>query len=165
MERKTLRVLGVDPGFDRMGLGMVEMCGGDAKWISHACAQTVKTDAIEYRLQKIRDALMEAIKRYEPNIMAIEKLFFQTNIKTATSVSMARGVILLAAADAGIPIVELTPNQVKQGIAGSGNADKKQVQIMVQRLLKLPTIPEPDDAADALAIAIVGALFYRRPVN
>lgn len=157
----AFRILGIDPGFDRLGIGVVDVSGGETKWIHHSCVQTRAGDELSERLKIIRDGIASAIKNFQPHVVAIEKLFFQTNVKTAINVSMARGVILLAAADAHLPIVELTPNQVKQGIAGSGNADKKQVQTMVRILLKLKNTPEPDDAADALAIAIVGALFYR----
>lgn len=156
----NMRILGIDPGFDRMGLGVVDASSGSSKWVHHSCVQTNAGDEIGERLKNIRDGLAAAIKKYQPQVIAVEKLFFQTNVKTAINVSMARGVILLAAADAGLPVVELTPNQVKQGIAGFGNADKKQVQMMVRALLKLKTIPKPDDAADALAIAMVGALYY-----
>ena len=95
-----------------------------------------------------------------PDAVAIEQLFFQTNAKTAIKVGMARGVAILAVAEAGIQIIEATPNQIKQGIAGWGGADKKQVQDMVKRLLGLAEVPRPDDAADALAIAIVGATLF-----
>ena len=112
------------------------------------------------RLAAVRNDVVEAIRRFAPNAACVESLFFQTNVKTAMKVGMARGVILLALTDAGLPVVEATPNQVKQGIAGWGNADKKQVQSMVARLLRLES-PPPDDAADALALAIIGGLIYR----
>ncbi len=154
-------VLGVDPGFDRLGIGIVSVAHGSPTHIHHECVQTSRDDDIAERLVVIRNALHQAIITHHPTMCATEKLFFQTNVKTALAVGMARGVILLAAADAGLPMVELTPNQVKQGITGSGNADKQQVQMMVKRLLRLSSLPQPDDAADALAIAIIGGLFYR----
>lgn len=158
-----MRVLGIDPGFDRLGIGVVDISGGDAVWVHHACVQTRADGSLGERLKTVRDGLAATICEFCPELIAVEKLFFQTNVKTAINVSMARGVILLAAADAHLPVVELTPNQVKQGIAGSGNADKKQVQMMVRLLLKLGSVPQPDDAADALAIAMIGALYYRSP--
>lgn len=157
----SLRVLGIDPGFDRVGYGVVDLIGTDASWIHHSCLQTRAADAFVHRLQQVRDETVRVIQVFAPEVVAVEKLFFQTNAKTAIDVSMARGIVLLAIADAGLPFVELTPNQVKQGMTGSGSADKGQVQIMVQRLLKLSILPTPDDAADALAIAMVGGLMHQ----
>ena len=158
---QPIRILGVDPGFDRTGFGVVEKRGGDAIWIAHGCIQTDAKLPFEQRLICLRNELKNVIDLHQPACVAVEELFFQNNAKTAIKVGMARGVIILALADAGIPIVELTPNQVKQGITGWGAADKKSVQEMVKRFLKLHEIPKPDDAADALAIAIVGSLLYR----
>jgi len=158
-----LRILGVDPGFGRTGLGVVDMKGADATHVWHSVIETPADHAFVDRLVTVRNDLTEAIRRFAPQVACVESLFFQNNAKTAMKVGMARGVILLALADAGIPIVEVTPNQVKQGIAGWGGADKKQVQEMVARLLSLREIPKPDDAADALALAIVGGLIHRSP--
>ncbi len=156
-----IRVLGIDPGFDRTGFGVIDSRGSDATWVDHGCVMTSAKDPFDLRLRQTRDGVRDLIAAHAPACVVVEELFFSTNAKTAIKVGMARGVILLAASDAGIPIVELTPNQVKQGITGWGKADKRQVQEMVQRLLKLAERPEPDDAADALAIAMVGALMYR----
>ncbi|MCK9361413.1 crossover junction endodeoxyribonuclease RuvC [Patescibacteria group bacterium] len=158
-----MRVLGIDPGFDRTGWGVIEDAGGKLSYIGCGCIQTSVEDAYEKRLQAVRDGLTELIQTHKPDVVAIEQLFFQTNAKTAIKVGMARGVAILAIADAGLPFVEPTPNQVKSGTTGQGNAEKKQVQEMVVRLLKLPSIPKPDDAADALAIAIVGGTLFRGP--
>lgn len=158
---KPLRVLGVDPGFGRTGLGVIDLLSGDATHIWHDVIETGKDQDFSERLQAVRNDLVEAIRRFQPECAIVESLFFQTNVKTAMKVGMARGVILLALADAGLPIVELTPNQVKQGIAGYGSADKKQVQEMVIRLLHLTRVPKLDDASDALALAIVGGFVYR----
>lgn len=152
----TLRLLGIDPGFDRTGIGIVDHTGGKMAWVWHGCIQTSPKDSFSVRLQQVRDGLKQVFERAKPDVAVVERLFFQKNVKTAMDVSMARGVIVLAIADANVSLIELTPNQVKQGIAGYGAADKKQVQEMVQRLLKLKEIPKPDDAADALALAIVG---------
>lgn len=157
-----MKILGIDPGFDRVGFGVIDQEGSEASWMFHGCLQTKASDDFTRRLQQVRDAVKKVIDVHAPHAVAIEHLFFSNNAKTAMKVGMARGVILLAIADAKLPIVELTPNQIKQGIAGWGGADKKQVQEMVKRVLKLKTIPKPDDAADALAIAIVGGLAARR---
>lgn len=158
-----MRILGIDPGFDRTGWGVIEDVGGRLTYIDCGCIQTSAADAYAKRLQMVRDGVAELIKQHKPDALAVEQLFFQTNAKTAIKVGEARGVVILAAADASIPIVEPTPNQVKSGTTGQGNAEKAQVQDMVVRLLKLKAVPKPDDAADALAIAIVGAtLFHSR---
>jgi crossover junction endodeoxyribonuclease RuvC len=151
-----MRLLGIDPGFDRTGWGVVEDVGGKLTYIACGCIQTSTKDIFEKRLQTVRDGLAEIIKTYQPEAVSMEQLFFQTNAKTAIKVGMARGVAALVVADAGLKLIEPTPNQVKSGTTGQGNADKKQVQDMVVRLLKLGAIPKPDDATDALAIAIVG---------
>lgn len=155
-----MRVLGIDPGYDRTGWGVIEDAGGRLTYIECGCIQTSAKDDFAQRLQAIRDGVRDVIIRFKPDAFAIEKLFFQTNAKTAIKVGEARGVALLVAADAGVPIVEPTPNQVKSGTTGQGNAEKKQVQDMVVRLLKLSSVPKPDDAADALAIAVVGATLF-----
>lgn len=158
----TLRVLGVDPGFGRTGLGVVDLKGGETTHIWHDVIETSADEDFSTRLQAVRNDLLEAIRRFQPECAVVESLFFQTNVKTAMKVGMARGVILLALADAGLQLVELTPNQVKQGIAGWGGADKKQVQEMVKRLLRLDKVPKLDDASDALALAIVGGFASRQ---
>ena len=152
----SLRLLGIDPGFDRTGIGIVDHAGGKMAWVWHGCIQTSAKDPVSVRLQQVRDGLKQVVERAKPDAAVVERLFFQKNVTTALDVGMARGVTLVALADANVSLIELTPNQVKQGIAGYGAADKKQVQEMVQRLLKLQEIPKPDDAADALALAIVG---------
>jgi crossover junction endodeoxyribonuclease RuvC len=158
-----MRILGIDPGFDRLGYGIVELQGSQATWVNHGCVQTSKEDDYSFRLQRVRDGLKRVITEFSPEVVAVEDLFFQNNAKTAMKVGMARGVILLAIADAGLPLIEVTPNQVKQGLTGWGAADKKAMQQMVQMTLKLKEVPRPDDAADALAIAIVGGMFFRHP--
>lgn len=156
----ALRVLGVDPGFGRTGVGVVEIEGGQARHVWHSCIETPASDEFSLRLQTLRDELVKVIKEYKPQTASVEKLFFSSNVKTAINVGMARGVIMLALADAGLPVVELTPNEVKQAIASYGSADKKQMQAMVARLLCLKEVPKPDDAADALAIAMAGGAVF-----
>ncbi len=157
---KIIRVIGVDPGFGRTGLGVVDFHGSKPMHIWHSCIDTPADIPFTERLQIVRNDTVEALRRFSPHVATVEKLFFQSNIKTAINVGMARGVILLALADAGLINVELNPNNIKQAVAGHGSADKKQIQVMVQRLLDLKSIPKPDDAADALAIAIAGGYWY-----
>ncbi len=157
-----MRILGIDPGFDRLGFGVIDQKGSDAVWVYHSCVQTRADQPFTERLQVIRDETRAMIEKFQPACVVVERLFFQTNAKTAMGVGMARGVILLAIADAGVPLVDVTPAQVKNGITGWGGSDKRQVQEMVQRLLHLKEVPEPDDAADALAIAMVGGLLRAR---
>ena len=142
---------------------MIEQRGSEVKWIAHGCIQTSAKDDYVLRLQKTRDELKKVVEKFKPDCVAMEDLFFQTNAKTAIKVGMARGVALITLADLGLEVVDVTPSQVKQGIAGWGKADKKQVQGMVMRFLSLKEAPKPDDAADALAIAIVGGTMFRQP--
>ncbi|MFA6100337.1 MAG: crossover junction endodeoxyribonuclease RuvC [Patescibacteria group bacterium] len=155
-----MRVIGIDPGFGRTGIGVVEISGGAVHYIWHSCIDTPSTDDFSLRLQTLRDKLIEAIEEYKPQTASVEKLFFSSNVKTAINVGMARGVIMLALADAGLPVVELTPNEVKQAVTGYGSADKKQMQKMVACLLNLKEAPKSDDAADALAIAMAGGFTF-----
>ncbi len=158
----SLRILGVDPGFGRTGLGVIDLEHGEPAYVWHSVIDTPADEVFVDRLKAVRNDLAECIRRFTPSVACVESLFFQSNAKTAMKVGMARGVILLAIADANIPIVEVTPNQVKQGITGWGNADKRQVTDMVTRLLKLSEPPKPDDAADALALAIVGGYMHKQ---
>jgi crossover junction endodeoxyribonuclease RuvC len=161
LRNRGLLILGVDPGFGRTGLGVVRLHGSKMEHIWHSCIETPADAPFTERLQTVRNDLTEAVRRFSPDVASVEHLFFQSNVKTAIKVGMARGVILLALADAKLPTVELTPNEIKQTVAGHGAADKKQIQFMVTRLLSLKEVPKPDDAADALAIAIAGGLTYQ----
>ncbi len=152
-----MKVLGIDPGFDRLGFGMIEEVGTKISCLEYGCVYTDKKAELLHRIQHVYQATSDLIKKHQPDAVVVEQLFFQKNVTTAMNVGMARGVILLAIAESKKPLIEITPNQVKQGITGYGSADKRQVQDMVQRLLGLTEKPSPDDAADALAIAIVGA--------
>lgn len=148
-------VLGIDPGIATTGFGVVrEERNGQFTALAHGVLETPKTDTLPVRLQSLRTQLRELIVSWQPNEVAVEELFFATNAKTAMTVGQARGVILLTLQDAGLNPYEYTPLQVKQAVSGYGQADKKQMQEMVRILLNLPKIPKPDDAADALAIAI-----------
>lgn len=160
-----LTILGIDPGFGRTGLGVVNIKGSKLTHLWHSCIETSTDEIFSLRLQAVRNDVNEAIRRFQPNVAAVEHLFFQSNAKTAIKVGMARGVILLVLADANLPTVELTPNEIKHTVAGDGSADKSQIQFMVTRLLSLKDKPKPDDAADALAIAIAGGLTYQTRRN
>jgi len=148
-------ILGIDPGFAITGYGVIEKDGkNNFKMIDYGSVITDKTEIFSERILIIHNELKKIIRKYEPSKIAVEELFFCKNVKTALLVGQARGVILLTAMQAKIPLIELTPLQVKQGVTGYGRADKKQIQKMVQIILNLKEIPHPDDAADALAIAI-----------
>jgi crossover junction endodeoxyribonuclease RuvC len=147
--------LGIDPGTATTGYGFVRlMPDGELVAVSFGIISTSKDDTASARLEKIFNELNKLIKKYKPETAAVEKLFFARNVTTGIAVGQARGVVLLALQKAGIDSFEYTPLEVKQAVAGYGGADKKQVQEMVRTLLQLDKIPKPDDAADALAIAI-----------
>jgi crossover junction endodeoxyribonuclease RuvC len=150
-------ILGIDPGTAIMGYGLIEKKGNRLFPLTYACWRTPAHTPMSERLLSLYQDLQAFLQRYQPQHVAVEELFFNRNTTTAISVGQARGVILLAAAQAGIPVFEYTPLQVKQAVVGYGKADKKQVQHMVRALLGLQEIPKPDDTADALAIAICHA--------
>lgn len=148
-------VIGIDPGTATTGYGIVdEDASGKIRIIDYGVIRTEPDLPVEKRLQKISDEIRQIISLHHPQEGAVEKLFFQRNVTNAIAVGQARGVILLALADSDIKISEYTPTEIKLSITGYGAADKKQIQKMVQTLLDLPSIPQPDDAADALAVAI-----------
>jgi len=149
-----LRVLGIDPGTAIMGYGLVEGAGSKEWALDHGVIVTPPTMAPEKRLQTLYRGVVDLILTHKPELVAVEELFFGRNVTTAIHVGQARGVVLLAAADNGIPIAEFTPMQVKMAVTGYGRADKLQVQTMVKTLLGLKERPKPDDVADALAVAI-----------
>ncbi len=148
-------ILGIDPGIATTGFGVVrEEHSGELVALAQGVLETPKTDALPKRLLSLRQQLFELVQTWRPTESAVEALFFAANAKTAMAVGQARGVILVTLHEAGLPIHEYTPLQVKRAIAGYGQADKRQMQAMVKALLQLRDIPKPDDAADALAIAI-----------
>lgn len=150
-------ILGIDPGFAIVGVGVIEYKGNKFRVIDYYAITTKAGLAIEDRLKLIYDGLDDVIKKYNPDCMAIEELFFNNNAKTAIQVGQARGVILLAAVNHGVQIFEYTPLQVKQSVVGYGRAEKTQIQQMTKAILNLKSVPKPDDVADALAIAICHA--------
>ena len=147
-------ILGVDPGTAALGYGIIERNGGRLRAIDYGCLVTSPDIGLPERLLAIHSLLDELIQLHEPAVVAVERLFFSRNAQTAIAVGQARGVILLAAAQHGRPVREATPNEVKVAVAGYGAADKAQVQRMVQLVLGMAELPTPDDAADALAVAI-----------
>ena len=149
-----MRVLGIDPGYAIVGWGVVEYVGNRFAPVGYGAVVTEKDTPFEQRLVEIYEGVLDICKRYKPEALSIEKLYYQHNQTTVIGVAEARGVILLAAAQASLPIYEYTPMQVKQAVTGYGKAVKKQVQEMTRILLHLPAIPKPDDTADALAMAI-----------
>jgi len=149
-----MRVLGIDPGTATTGYGVVEEARGDLKPLAFGVIRTSASQTLPKRLQLIYHAVSELTEEWEPTAAAVEELFFSKNVRTAMSVGQARGVALLALADGGLAVAEYTPLAVKQAVTGYGNADKAQMQEMVRLLLKLAEVPRPDDAADALAVAI-----------
>lgn len=147
-------ILGIDPGIAIVGYGVIEVDRGNFKMIDYGVIKTPKEESKPVRLCMIEKGLISLIEKYKPDSIAIEELFFSSNTKTAITVAEARGVLLLTATKYCGNLFEYTPMQVKQAVTGYGGADKLQVQSMVKTMLKLKSIPRPDDAADALAIAI-----------
>ena len=150
-------VLGIDPGTAALGYGIIESSKGQLHELDHGCLVTSPDTALPERLLAIHATVDELLAVHAPRLLAIERLFFSRNAQTAFAVGQARGVVLLAAAQHRVRVVEATPNEVKSAVAGYGAADKEQVQRMVQLVLGMAELPRPDDAADALAIAVWGA--------
>ncbi len=150
-------ILGIDPGTATTGYGLIKKTEDKLKLLDYGCIKTSKDLDPADRLSVIFKELKKVVKKEAPNVICVEELFFAANVKTALKVGQARGIVLLAAKESGIPIFEYTPLQVKQAICGYGRAEKVQIQKMVKTLLDLTDIPKPDDAADALAIAICHA--------
>jgi len=149
-----LLVLGIDPGTATTGFGLVESRGSRLRAVDYGTISTPAGMDMPERLCLINQDLSRIISQYKPQSAAVEQIFYYHNAKTVITVAQSRGVILYTVASAGVQVCEYTPLQVKQSVVGYGQADKRQVQLMVQRILSLKEIPKPDDAADALAIAI-----------
>ncbi len=157
-------ILGIDPGTATTGYGLIKKLHPrreEFEILDFGVITTKKTDSDAKRLNILFDDLTALIKKYKPEKVGVEKLFFTSNQTTAMTVSQARGVALLSVQQHNVPILEFTPLQVKQTLCGYGKADKKQVQFMVQQTFKLKHLPKPDDAADALAIALCAAIWKR----
>lgn len=156
-----MRIIGIDPGTGILGFGVIDVEGTKMKLVDAGVIRTPPHTPHDERLEEIFDGLTEIIAENKPDQFSIEKLFFSKNITTAMSVAEARGVALLVARQAKLPIAEYTPPQIKQTVTGYGNADKKQVQEMVRVQLGLREVPKPDDCADAIAAAITHSLMSR----
>ena len=152
-----MRILGIDPGIAIVGFGLIESNRGSVRMLHYGAVTTEAGLPLATRLVQIENDMTALIAQLKPDEIAVEELFFSKNITTGIAVAHGRGVILCTAERLGVPIFEYTPMQVKQAVAGYGLADKKQVMDMTKRLLKLKAVPKPDDAADALAIAICHA--------
>lgn len=156
-----MKIIGIDPGTGILGFGVIEVNGSKIKLVEAGVIRTPAHTPHDERLEEIFDGLTEIIKTTKPDAFSIEKLFFTRNITTAMSVAEARGVAVLVARKAKLPIAEYTPPQIKQTLTGYGKADKKQVQEMVRIQLGLKEVPKPDDCADALAAAITHVFMTR----
>ena len=147
-------ILGIDPGYGRTGWGVIEKVKGEWVLVDYGCIETSIKDPFVDRLSELYNQLQIILKKYKPTRVGVEDLFFAKNVKTAMKVGQARGVILLTFIQAGVPMDEFTPLQVKQAVTGYGRAEKGQVQKMIQMILKIKKKITPDDAADALAVAL-----------
>ncbi len=149
-----MRIIGIDPGTATTGFSILERNGSKTKLLDYGCIRTAVGLKLSERLKQINEDLVQLIETYKPQQAAVEKLFFQTNVKTAISVAQARGVVLYTLAQYGIEDHEFTPLAIKSQICGNGKADKKMIQKMVKIILNLKVTPKPDDAADAIAVAL-----------
>ena len=152
-----MRILGIDPGYGITGVGLIEANRNQFQFLRCGTITTPPNTEFSWRLEVIYNDMVQLLQVAQPEAVAIEELFFGQNVTTGINVAQSRGVILLAIRQAGLPIFEYKPMQVKQAVVGYGNATKSQVQNMTKRLLRLETMPKPDDAADAIAIALCHA--------
>jgi len=155
-----MRVLGIDPGTLAVGFGLVEDGPGDPRFVEFGCIRVSSKQAFSLRLKKIYDEISKIIEQFHPDEFAIESLFYAKNAQVAIKMGHARGVALVAAANHEIPTAEYSPREIKLSVVGNGSASKEQVQRMITQLLRLPSLPEPLDASDALAVALCHA--FRR---
>lgn len=151
---KPLTIIGIDPGYGRIGYGVISRTSAATHCLTYGCIETQSSMPLSDRLHQIHAELASLLEKYRPDCIAVEKLYFFKNVTTGIDVAQARGVILLTAHLHNIPLQEFTPLQIKQAATGYGQADKRQLQKMVSLLLHLKEIPKPDDAADALAVAL-----------
>ena len=165
MNKNPKIILGIDPGIADTGFGVISKDKSDLKLIIAGSIKTNKNKKLPERIQEIYLAIGDLLKKYQPDLVAIEKLYFARNVTTALDVGQARGVVILAVKKQNINILEFTPLQIKQAVTGNGQATKRQVGLMVKTILKLKSIPKPDDAADAAATAICGSFFNQKLVK
>ena len=152
-----MRILGIDPGFATIGFGLIEADRGQVHMLTYGAITTPAGIPLSRRLYQISTDMEDLIGQTKPDVISIEELFFNTNITTGIAVAHGRGVLLCAAERCGVPLFEYTPSQVKLAVTGYGTAEKRQVMDMTKRLLRLTSVPRPDDAADALALALCHA--------
>lgn len=152
-----MRLLGIDPGVATTGYGLLEQIGDKMVLLDYGVFTTWPRDPLSKRLLELKNQFHLCLETWKPDHLALERLFFNQNVNTALSVGMASGVLIVTAEEYAIPTFEYTPLQVKQGLTGYGRADKRQIQSMVKSLLNLSSLPKPDDAADAVAIALCHA--------
>jgi crossover junction endodeoxyribonuclease RuvC len=155
-----MRILGVDPGTQVCGYGVIETRGSDARALDYGVAKA-RGSALSARLRVVYEGLQEVMERHQPDVVAVEGAFYQKDVRAAIKIGEARGVALLAAAQRGLEVVEYAPAEVKKAVTGNGNASKPQVQQMVRIILRMAELPTPEDASDALAIAVCH--FHRLP--
>jgi crossover junction endodeoxyribonuclease RuvC len=158
---RVLKILGIDPGYAIVGYGVVSYDGYQFKAVGYGAITTPSDMEFHRRLSTIYDDMLTIIDTYQPDCVGIEKLYFTNNHKTGIDVAQARGVTVLAISQRGVPFYEYTPLQIKQAITGYGQAEKRQVMEMTRNILKLKSVPKPDDTADALAVAICHGHFSR----
>lgn len=156
-----MRIFGIDPGIATIGFGVIEIINTEAQMLDYGCIKTKKNLNPAARLSQIRQDLNELIAKWKPDCAVVEKLFFSKNVKTAMAVAQSRGVILQKLEEKNIEIVEYTPHEMKMNVCGDGQATKQGIQKMVKLILKLREIPKPDDAADALGLALCRAQHLR----
>ena len=152
-----MRILGIDPGYATIGFGLIEGERAQYRMVTYGAITTPAGQPLPARLLQIENDMAQLLETFRPDAMAVEELFFNNNITTGIGVAQARGVILAAAERAGVPIFEYSPSEVKLAVVGYGKAEKRQVMDMTKRLLRLKAVPKPDDAADAVAIALCHA--------
>ncbi|PID87364.1 crossover junction endodeoxyribonuclease RuvC [Candidatus Gracilibacteria bacterium] len=151
-------VIGIDPGTTTTGFGVVEKLNGNINLVDYGIFKTTANIDLSIKLLEIGNDIKDLINKYKPCLIVVEKLFFQTNVKTAIDVSHARGVVLYEIIKAGLKLSEYTPLQVKKAVTGNGKSEKLQLQRAIKMIFKLESIPKPDDAADAIGLAYMGAL-------
>ena len=152
-----MRILGIDPGYAIMGFGLIDALPGKQRLVACGAINTPAGVRLPARLWQMATDLDELIRQFHPDVLAIEEFFFNQNVTTGIGVAQSRGVILMTAEKCGLPVMEYNPSQVKQAVVGYGKAEKKQVMEMTRKLLRLSHVPKPDDAADAVAIALCHA--------
>lgn len=160
-----MRILGLDPGTGRLGYAVIDAAGGKVTCYACGCVETPPKTSPGLRLLDVRDAVQRLLERFRPEQAVLERLYFSKNVRTAMAVAEARGMLFTLLADARVPVLEVSPQEVKSGVTGKGNAPKAQVQRMVTMIFNLDRPPHPDDAADALAIAYAGTARVMRPAQ